>query len=192
MSSLALTDALLVLSAAFLIYQAHGNIGVRLASTVLMLAAALGVLRFSEWLPLPGPHQFMVTMSSSAAMPLLALALLQRESAIARSRQIAWVFLIVSATIGLILTAALGIKLYAQAIAVLSVLALIVGMARRRDWWPTGAGVCMLLGMILFVSKVSLPGVLVPGDFLHLGIAVGLRMLRPAHPAQRLPVEGAG
>lgn len=179
MSSLALTDALLVVSGAFLLRRASVNVGVRLATAVLMSAAVLGVLRFSGWWPLPGPHQFMVNLSSAAGLPLLTVALLQSESAIAKTRQAAWVFFMALAGVGLVVSTALGIKLYAQAMAVLSVLALIVGMARQRNWQASAAGVCMLVGMVLFVGKLSMPGVLVPGDFLHLGLAAGLGLLMP-------------
>lgn len=178
-TSLALTDGVLLLTCFYIARGAAASVGVRLALSVIGLAAALGVLKFSGVAPMPGMHSFLSQISSVAALPLLALVLLDEQAAVSVSAKFAWIFLVVLSAVGLIITTGLGIKAYGPIMAAGSVMVLLIGLARRGRFRQGLGALVMLAGMALFVAKVSVGNFLTPGDFLHLGMALGLLGLRP-------------
>jgi hypothetical protein len=180
MSSLAITDALLFLCAAYLAFQRGMPIGYRLAFGVLGLAALLGALKFSGVYPLDTWHRLFGILGGSAALPLLAVCVKWPQSPVATQRQFALIFLGAAALLGLAIAGLGKLRIYDQLVGSLSMLAMLwlliqLGNARRI----LGI-VIMIVGSALFVAKVKLAPWLQPGDFLHLGMAVGLLLLTPA------------
>lgn len=182
--SLAITDGVLLLSCVFCVLGRFATVGARLSICVIGLAAALGVLKFSELAPMPGMHLFFSQLSSVAALPLLAVATLSPRALVSSTAKFAWIFFVITATVGLIMTAGLGLKLYGPVLAAGSVLAMVVGLARQGHWRQSSGALIMLTGMVLFVAKVGVLDPLVPGDFLHLGLALGLMLLQSTDTAQ--------
>ena len=153
----------------------------RLACLILAAAAVLGTLRFSGLLPLPAMHQFMSLLGAGVALPLLAVCVAQPASAVAKQRRYAWIFAVLAAVFCILLAMVAQIKLWPSLCAVLAALAMLGAALRRRDWLALAAGTCILLGLIAFAAKLQAADLL-PGDFLHIGLGLGLALVgRWAH-----------
>jgi uncharacterized membrane protein YfbV (UPF0208 family) len=113
-------------------------------------------------------------LGAMAAFPLLAVAVLWPDSLVTRSTRFAWIFMCVMAVLGLLIVGAGQKRVVADGLAVLSVVAIIISLARAGLWRGALAGALMLAGLLLFAAKVSVAGVLAPGDLLHIGMALGL------------------
>lgn len=173
-SSLALTDGFLCLVTLWLASRAQAPVALRLACTLFAVAALLGVLRFSGVYPLPTWHQFASMLGAMAAFPLLAVAVIWPDALVTRSTRFAWIFMCVMAVLGVLIVGAGQKRVLADGLAVLSVVAITVTLARAGLWRGAMAGGLMLAALLLFAAKVSVAGVLVPGDLLHIGMALGL------------------
>jgi len=174
MSSLALTDGFLALVSLWLASRAQAPVALRLACALFAAAALLGVLRFSGIYPLPTWHQFASMLGAMAAFPLLAVAVLWPDALVTRSTRFAWIFMCAMAVLGVLIVGAGQKRVVADGLAVLSVIAIVLTLARAGLWRGALAGALMLAGLVLFAAKVSVAGVLVPGDLLHIGMALGL------------------
>jgi hypothetical protein len=174
MSSLALTDGFLALVSLWLASRAQAPVALRLACALFAAAALLGVLRFSGIYPLPTWHQFASMLGAMAAFPLLAVAVLWPDALVTRSTRFAWIFMCAMAVLGVLIVGAGQKRVVADGLAVLSVIAIVLTLARAGLWRGALAGALMLAGLMLFAAKVSVAGVLVPGDLLHIGMALGL------------------
>jgi uncharacterized membrane protein YfbV (UPF0208 family) len=174
MSSLALTDGFLCLVSLWLASRAQAPVALRLACALFAAAALLGVLRFSGIYPLPTWHQFASMLGAMAAFPLLAVAIVWPDTLVTRNTRFAWIFMCAMAVLGLLIVGAGQKRVVADGLAVLSVIAIVVTLARAGLWRGALSGALMLAGLVLFAAKVSVAGVLVPGDLLHIGMALGL------------------
>jgi hypothetical protein len=172
----ALFDALLAGVALTVAWRATGAPALRLACSLLGAAAVLGTLRFSGWMPLPSLHQLVSMLGATVALPLLAAAVIWPEGAVALQRRSAWIFAVVSATLGLMIVVQAGFKPWSTASALLAVVGLLSIGLRRRDWTAAAGGACLLAALLAFAAQVRLAG-FQPGDFLHLGMATGLWLL---------------
>lgn len=174
MSSMAFTDGFLALVSLWLASRAQAPVALRLACALFAAAALLGVLRFSGIYPLPTWHQFASMLGAMAAFPLLAVAIVWPDALVTRSTRFAWIFMCAMAVLGVLIVGAGQKRVVADGLAVLSVVAIVVTLARAGLWRGALAGALMLAGLVLFAAKVSVGGVLVPGDLLHIGMALGL------------------
>ena len=177
MHSLALTDGLLLAVTAYLALQRHLPMAFRLACGVFGVAALLGVLRFSGIYPLPSWHQFASMLGAASAFPLLAVAVVWPDSLAARNTRFAWIVLCVTAVIGVIIVGVGQKRIYSDALALLSLLAVCITLVRARQWLGALGGLLMLTALLVFALKVSVGEALVPGDLLHIGMAFGLLLL---------------
>jgi len=171
---MAFTDGLLALVSLWLASRAQAPVALRLACALFAVAALLGVLRFSGIYPLPTWHQFASMLGAVAAFPLLAVAIVWPDALVTRNTRFAWIFMCVMTVLGLIVVGAWQKRVLADALALLSVLAILITLVRQRQWRGALASAVMLLGLALFASKVGAGDVLVPGDLLHIGMALGL------------------
>jgi len=171
---MAYSDGFLCLVSLWLASRNQSPIALRLACTLFAAAAVLGVLRFSGVYPLVGWHQFASMLGAMAALPLLAVCVLWPNSLVTRSTRFAWIFMGVMAVLGVIIVGAGQKRVVADALAVLSVVAMLVTLARAGLWRGTLCAAVLLAGLLLFAAKVSVGEVLVPGDLLHIGMALGL------------------
>lgn len=174
MSSLALTDGLLCLVTLWLASRTQAPVALRLACALFAAAALLGVLRFSGIYPLPTWHQFVSMLGAMAAFPLLAVAIVWPDALVTRNTRFAWIFMCFMAVVGVIVVGAGQKRVLADGLAVLSVLAILITLLRERQWRGALAAAVMLLGLALFARKVGAGDLLVPGDLLHIGMALGL------------------
>lgn len=145
----------------------------RLGCLVLAAAATLGTLRFSGWLPLPPMHQFMSMLGAGVGLPLIGISLASPTSAVSRQTRYAWIFAVSSSVICILAVMVWQFKLWPSVCAVLATLAVLFYSIQRRDWLAMTVGACLLVALVMFASKLE-TSALVPGDFLHIGLALGL------------------
>jgi hypothetical protein len=174
MPSLAYTDGILALICLWLLTRASLPIGVRIAAGTLGLAAVLGVLRFSGLYPIPQWHQFVSMLGACAAFPLLAVAVLWPDAAATRQLKFASVFFIGMAVLGVLAVGVAQKRVLVDALTVISVVAMLISLARGGRWPTALTTALMLAGLLLFASKATVVPGLVPGDLLHIGMAIGL------------------
>ena len=199
MPSLAYTDGLLALICLWLLTRASLPLGVRIAAGTLGLAAVLGVLRFSGLYPIPQWHQFVSMLGACAAFPLLAVAVLWPDAAATRQLKFASIFFIGMAVFGVLAAGVAQKRVVVDALTVISVVAMVISLARGGRWPAALTTALMLAGLLLFASKATVVPGLVPGDLLHIGMAIGLLGLgvsgiwrdAPTAQAQEPQLQGA-
>jgi len=174
MPSLAYTDGVLALVCVWLLTRAKLPLGVRIAAGTLGIAAVLGVLRFSGLYPIPQWHQFVSMLGACAAFPLLAVAVLWPDAAVARQLKFAAIFFIILAVIGVLTVGVAQKRVVVDALTVISVVAMVISLARNGRWPTAITTTLMLAGLLLFAAKATVVPALVPGDLLHIGMAIGL------------------
>ena len=179
LNSLALTDALLCLVAVWLASRSALSVGYRMAFTLMAIPALLGFLRFSGIYPLETWHPLFTLMSASAALPMLAICVLSPESMVATRRQFAIISLGGAMLLGLLIAGLGKLRIYDQALALFSMLAILISLLKRGEHMRAIGAILMLAGSMMFVLKVSVPPWLLPGDFLHLAMALGLFLVAP-------------
>jgi hypothetical protein len=179
MHSLALSDAALCVVATWLATRSHYAVGYRMAFTFLAIPAFLGFLRFSEIYPLETWHPLFTLFSASAALPLLAISVVRPDTMVVQKKQFAIIFLGITMLLGLLISGLGKLRVYDQALALFSMLVMLVSLVKKGEInRALGAGL-MLTGSVLFVLKLSIPPWLVPGDWLHIGMALGLILILP-------------
>ena len=174
MPSLAYTDGLLALVCLWLLSRASLPLGVRIAAGTLGAAAVLGFLRFSGLYPIPQWHQFVSMLGACAAFPLLAVAVLWPDAAVARQLKFAAIFFIGMAVFGVLAVGVAQKRVVVDALTVISVVAMLFSLARGGRWPTAISTTLMLAGLLLFAAKAAVVPALVPGDLLHIGMAIGL------------------
>ena len=187
LNSLALTDALLCLIAVWLASRSALAVGYRMAFSLLAIPALLGFLRFSGIYPLETWHPLFTLMSASAALPLLAICVLAPQSMVATRRQFAIIFLGITMLLGLLIAGLGKFRIYDQALGLASMLIILVTLLKSGQHARALGATLMLVGSVLFVLKISIPPWLLPGDWLHLGMAMGLLLIAPTTLAQSDP-----
>lgn len=190
MASLAVTDGILFLCAAYLALQRSSPIGYRLAFGVLGISALLGFLKFSGLYPLDSWHRLFAILSGSAALPLLAACVKWPRSAVANQRQFALIFLGGAALLGVVISGVGKVRVYDQALGALSMLVMLGLLIKLGDGRRISGMVCMLAGALMFLAKVKIAPWLQPGDLLHLGMAIGLILFAPAPPRDAATASG--
>jgi hypothetical protein len=181
MNQAALLDGLLALTAFWLAavaWQRHPAL--RLGSLLLGAAATLGALRFSGLLALPQWHQYFSLLGAGAGLPLVAVALVAPDSAVARQPRYAWILACGACVVCTVLVVVLQVKVWSAATALGAAVAVLVASSRRRQIGLALAGSCMLAALLLFALKTRVP-FLAPGDVLHLGLAVALLLVSWHH-----------
>lgn len=173
----ALFDGLLA-AAAFHIAWGPARLApaLRLGCILLGSAAVLGTLRFSGVLALPQLHQYFSMLGAGVGLPLLAIALTQPGSAVASQRRFAWIFAVIAAVVSTLVVMVVQWKLWSSVCAILSALS-ILGFGLLHKRLPTASvGLVILTTLLAFAAKVQ-AGDLLPGDFLHIGLAVALLLI---------------
>jgi hypothetical protein len=191
LNSLALTDALLCLIAVWLASRSALAVGYRMAFSLLAIPALLGFLRFSGIYPLETWHPLFTLMSASAALPLLAICVLAPQSMVATRRQFAIIFLGITMLLGLLIAGLGKFRIYDQALGLGSMLVILVTLLKSGQHARALGATLMLAGSVLFVLKISIPPWLLSGDWLHLGMAMGLLLIAPTALAQSDPSQEA-
>jgi hypothetical protein len=170
-------DAALAVVALWVAWQpAQHKPSLRLAALIIASAAILGTLRFSGLLPLPGLHQFVSMLGAGVALPLLAVTFASPGRAIVTERRYAWIFAVIAAVLCTLLVMLAQFKLWSALCAALSALAIVAAGLGSKQPLVWVAGLLLLLAFAAFAAKLEMAGLL-PGDMLHIGMALGLLLL---------------
>lgn len=173
----ALFDGLLATVAFWMVLKPARQLpAMRLGCLLLGSAAVLGTLRFSGVLPLPPLHQFVSMLGAGVGLPLLAIAIVAPHSAVATERRFTWIFAVVAAVVCLVLMLLVQFKLWSSACALVSAVAIVGTAGLRKRWLVLLAGLSILLALLAFAAQLR-AGELLPGEFLHIGLALGLWLL---------------
>ena len=148
----------------------------RLSQLLLAAAAILGALRFSQLLPMPSLHQFFSMLGAGVGLPLLAMAVIQPDSAVATQRRFAWIYAIVAATACIFLVMVAQIKAWTAVCALLSALSIVVLGVKNQKKLTALGGLLLLMTLTAFALKLNAPPLL-PGDVLHIGMSLSLLVL---------------
>lgn len=190
MNSLAMTDSLLLVVTFLIAIGAKYPPSIRIAAGLFAAAACLGVLSFTGVLPLPTMHSFFSGLGATAAYPLLAVTFLFSDSVLTNQWRFSSIFAVIAGALGLV-ASALEFGIWGNAVALISVAALVLRSIISRDALATVGAVSLLAAVILFALNVSFASLLKPGDFLHIFMALGLGLLgsraRFIRLAPRLP-----
>jgi hypothetical protein len=190
MNSLAMTDSLLLVVTFLIAIGAKYPPSIRIAAGLFAAAACLGVLGFTGVLPLPTMHSFFSGLGATAAYPLLAVTFLFSGSVLTNQWRFSSIFAVIAGALGLV-ASALEFGIWGNAVALISVAALVLRSIISRDALATVGAVSLLAAVILFALNVSFASLLKPGDFLHIFMALGLGLLgsraRFIRLAPRLP-----
>jgi len=190
MNSLAMTDSLLLVVTFLIAIGAKYPPSIRIAAGLFAAAACLGVLSFTGVLPLPTMHSFFSGLGATAAYPLLAVTFLFSGSVLTNQWRFSSIFAVIAGALGLV-ASALEFGIWGNAVALISVAALVLRSIISRDALATVGAVSLLAAVILFALNVSFASLLKPGDFLHIFMALGLGLLgsraRFIRLAPRLP-----
>ena len=190
MNSLAMTDSLLLVVTFLIAIGAKYPPSIRIAAGLFAAAACLGVLSFTGVLPLPTMHSFFSGLGATAAYPLLAVTFLFSGSVLTNQWRFSSIFAVIAGALGLV-ASALEFGIWGNAVALISVAALVLRSIISRDAMATVGAVSLLAAVILFALNVSFASLLKPGDFLHIFMALGLGLLgsraRFIRLAPRLP-----
>lgn len=176
MNSLAISDSLLFLVAFLIAIRAKYPPSIRIAAGLFSAAACLGVLRFTEVLPLPTMHSFFSGLGATTAYPLLAVTFLFSGSVLTNQWRFSCIFAVIAGALGLV-ASALELGIWGNAVALISVAALVLRSIISRDALATVGAVSLLTAVVLFALNVSFATLLKPGDFLHLFMALGVGLL---------------
>jgi hypothetical protein len=123
-------------------------------------------------------------LGAASAFPLLAVVVLWPDSLAARNTRFAWIVLCITAVIGVIVVGVGQKRIYSDALALLSLLAVCITLVRTRQWLGALGGILMLAALVLFALKISAGSLLVPGDLLHIGMAAGLLLMSHMKPTE--------
>jgi hypothetical protein len=113
------------------------------------------------------------------ACPAFVRCVLAPQSVMATRKQFAIIFLGVAMLLGLLISGLGKLRIYDEALGLMGMLVILVAMIKRSENTRALGAALMLAGSVLFVLKVSVPPWLIPGDWLHLGMAFGLILVTP-------------
>lgn len=174
MNTLVVTEAILVAAAVYAAIVSHRhNKAILIASVIIGSAALLGFLKYSQLLPLPELHRLFTVISSTVALPLLAVAVIWPTNSVSRSIRYASIFTFIAAFLGVILVTVAEIDSWRTACSLISVLSIVIISIARQQWIVLLAGLLLLFALIALTKKIAFAGLL-PGDLMHLSLAAGL------------------
>ncbi len=149
------------------------------AAGLIGLAACLGVLRYSGWAEMLGPHRFASLLAACAAFPLLASGLRWSEVPLATRATAVGRFVLVVGGVGIALTLA-GVALWRDVVPGVSALVIAWTVVQQRNAWGM-AGTLALLGSFVVAATgkddSSYLGLFNATQLMHYTLALGLALL---------------
>ncbi|MBC7918831.1 MAG: hypothetical protein H7Y28_13570 [Rhodoferax sp.] len=180
MNADALSDlVLLLVCGAVVWFHLRQRPALAIAAGLIGLAAALGVLRYSGWAEMLGPHRFASLLAACAAFPLLAATLRWPDAPLAKRASAAGRFVLVVGGLGIALTLS-GVSLWRDVVPGVSALVIVWTVVQQRS--TTGiVGALLLVGSFV-VAATGKPDTQYLGLFnstqaLHYLLAAGLGLL---------------
>lgn len=176
----ALSDlGLLLVCGTILWFQLRQRPALAVAAGLIGLAAILGVLRYSGWTEMLGPHRFASLLAACAAFPLLASGLRWPDAPLATRATAVGRFVLVVGGVGVALTLA-GVALWSQVVPGVSALVIVWTVVQQRNAWGM-AGALVLVGSFVVAATgkadSSYLGVFNTVQLMHYTLALGLALL---------------
>lgn len=176
----ALSDlVLLLVCAAVLWFHLRQRPAVAVAAGLIGLAACLGVLRYSGWAEMLGPHRFTSLLAACAAFPLLASGLRWPDAPLATRGAAVGRFVLVVGGVGIVLTLA-GLALWSQVVPGVCALVIAWTAVQQRNTWGM-AGTLALLGSFVVAATGKADsnylGLFNNVQLMHYSLALALALL---------------
>ena len=151
MNADALSDLVLLLVCGTIVwFHRRERPALAVAAGLIGLAAGLGVLRYSGWAEMLGPHRFASLLAACAAFPLLAAGLRWPDAPLATRATAVGRFILVVGGWGIVLTLA-GVTLWRDLVPGLSVLVIAWTVVQQRNLWGM-AGTLALVGSFVVAA----------------------------------------
>ena len=176
-TSLVLSDAFLLCVCFYILLTSPQSVTFKFGVSLVSVASFLGVLKFSEILPLPSLHAFFSSLSASSAILMIMVGIIWRSRLVAVSSRYALILFMVSAALTFIMSSAFGLNYFRYMMAGTSTVGIICHQAILKNKDGLIGGVLLLVGFLAFLTKIELFSVLEPGDYLHFFMAVGIYKL---------------
>lgn len=178
----ALSDLLLAVVGFFFAWRLFApRPGLAIGMGLIGLAAGFGVLRFSGFEEMLGPHRFTSLLAGCAGLPLIAASIRWTKDSLATRVNAAAYFAVIIGALGLVLVAVVKLSGWAQLVPVLCALLLLLTALQRRNLTATLGSVLLIGGFAVSAARDSI-GPLNSIQLLHMLMAVGLSLL--AHNAR--------
>lgn len=150
--------------------------GIALACATVAVAALVGVARFSGMGEAIGAHRFLSQIGSTAALPLLAVAIAWPGSKVAKNWRDASLALLVGSAIGIAIVTGAGIALWGQVVPAASALVILCGTIRGRAPRPVAGAIVLVITFAAVAVKLEAAG-LEPLEILHYGMTGALLLI---------------
>jgi hypothetical protein len=157
----------------------------RVGAALFSVAALMGALKFSGLYADEQPHRLLAMIAGVAGFPAMVISIALPEWKLIDRWGTSLLLVSIIAIAGVWIVTTTGARLYLDAVALLSPLA--VGYACWRQRAPLGvvSAVVILLGLICFALKIPSETTVQPADVLHLALAagwLGLHQQQAANP----------
>ena len=140
----ALSDlVLLLVCAAILWFHLRQRPAVAVAAGLIGLAACLGVLRYSGWAEMLGPHRFASLLAACAAFPLLAAGLRWPDAPLATRATAVGRFVLIVGGVGIALTLS-NVALWRDVVPGVSALVIAWTVVQQRNAWGMAGTLALL------------------------------------------------
>ena len=140
----ALSDlVLLLVCAAILWFHLRQRPAVAVAAGLIGLAASLGVLRYSGWAEMLGPHRFASLLAACAAFPLLAAGLRWPDAPLATRATAVGRFVLIVGGVGIALTLS-NVALWRDVVPGVSALVIAWTVVQQRNAWGMAGTLALL------------------------------------------------
>ncbi len=168
MIAAALTDFLLALTGfGVAAWPGRALPALQIGSLLTAIAALVGAITYGGLLPLYGLHDALSLIAAVSGLPMLALGLIWPQSPLARRAALAWALALAACALGLVVVGLHGPKAVLEAVAVVSMLAILLAGALRLDRPRQMVGLLLLLGAASFRLNAHLGVSVPPAAFLH-------------------------
>ena len=144
--SLAFSDAFLFCVCFYILSTSSQRITFKFGVLLVSIASFLGVLKFSEMLPLPPLHAFFSSLSASSAIFMIMVGVIWRSRLVAVSLRYAWILFMSSAALTLIMSSAFGLIYFGYMMAGISTLGIFFHQAILKNKDGLIGGVLLLVG----------------------------------------------
>ena len=176
----ALSDlVLLLVCAAIVWFHLRQRPALAVGAGLIGLAACLGVLRYSGWAEMLGPHRFAILLAACAAFPLLASGLRWPDAPLATRATAVGRFILVVGGVGIAATLA-GATFWSQVVPGVSVLVIAWTVVQQRSLWGM-AGTLALVGSFVVAATGKADsnylGLFNNVQLMHYTLALGLALL---------------
>ena len=180
MNADALSDLVLLLVCGVVVwFHRRERPALAVAAGLIGLAAGLGVLRYSGWAEMLGPHRFASLLAACAAFPLLAAGLRWPDAPLATRATAVGRFVLIGGGVGIALTLS-GVTLWRDVVPGVSALVIAWTVVQQRNAWGM-AGTLALLGSFVVAATGKADsnylGLFNAVQLMHYALALALALL---------------